>query len=465
MEKKELEQGNLLEQYNQVTPSEVLEVQKKEAQEMLHHKEKGFSDFLKLKKGINKLKLFPAHIVYDAENKPVFKPFMMPKGVHWLPLNVWKDEKKQTWRNPTEEQIKEKKLVQTESRMPVFNARIHGIADADLVETYIKVCDRVIKSKAESIADKAEKQKVLDLFKIVTNYKSGIPLQTSWIAYAKDDEGHYGRFEATNGGRDQLNAFSLRKGISNEPIITDIYSHPLTGKPFSITYNPDSEDKKKTYIYTLLFDEVMPITEEEMKLFVEATPLDEIYGKNAFKRIDLMKQFQGLENFDRLHSIGAFMDSELQDTFTKLSELYPENNEETNTTESGTADIGNTPTPPIVEDKKISEAKEATKDAISEQKNPLEVLTKPQLLEFVKFHKLIYESRPLFSKERLVKDITEILSKEMGASIDQTFFLEVKALVDDFSANNSKEKEEFKDDKSDETIDEVEALKKEFSNN
>lgn len=249
------------------------------------------SNFLKINPGANVFRIFPPH--------PDSEMFTYPKVVHWLPFMEKNDESKKD----------------EEVRKPLFNARYHAGAPKDLVDSYI---DFAFKLFGEEIQDKEELKKKMNP---ITNWKTGIRAQKTWIFYAKKINGdgttEFGRLELSNGIKQKLNEISTRTE-GDMPVTVDMFSGPDDGKAFQLMYNKNESDNKKKYIPTLLWEKNWKLSDEELESFLELDSLKSLYTE-SFTRKDFERQIEGLHYFDSKNNYGIFSHDDFLDVVEEIS--------------------------------------------------------------------------------------------------------------------------------------------------
>jgi hypothetical protein len=242
--------------------------------------------FLKVEPGINKFRIFPAPLKAESSL------FCFPKVTSFLPLLV---DKYEDGKKTGEQEVK---------RRAVFNAKVHGGLEIDIVEAYIEAA----KEKFSALCkDKKELYKKLTP---LTDWKTGIKPSSAYVCYAIKYTGdgqnkQYGRLQLTNGVKKQLDSLCLREGKSGAPIIVDLFSDPDSGKPFQWSSNPNAEDAKARNKINILFEEDFPLTDEELEMLESWDSLESLYT-NSYKKSDFEKQVKGLQRFDKDNKLNIF---------------------------------------------------------------------------------------------------------------------------------------------------------------
>lgn len=260
---------------------------------------KGGSAFLAIKPGSNRLRLYPPH--------PGMKSFYVRRGVHWLTFPA-SDDSDKTYRGT------------------VPNARVHGGWDKDVVEEYMRMAKvHLEKSKDEDADEKLKK---------MTDWKDGLSLSTSWIAYAaretkKEDGGwnkEFGELDMNRTVRDGINALSTVED-GDEPITIDPFTDPDDGIPVIVSYDKEKEKAKRYSV--VLAKKASPLTDEELERFEKVPTLEEKYGKNSYTKDDYDRACEGLQYFDEENEIGLWETDEWEETLEELSALFEEDKPKT----------------------------------------------------------------------------------------------------------------------------------------
>lgn len=243
--------------------------------------------FLKVEPGINKFRIFPAPLKAESSL------FCFPKVTSFLPLLV--DEYDENG-NKTGKQI--------EKRKAIFNAKVHGGLSIDIVEAFIEA------AREKYSATCKDKKELLAKLKPITDWKTGIKPSSAWICYAYKYNGNgknkiYGRLQLTDGVKKQLDSLCLREGESGAPIVVDSFSDPDNGKPFQWTSNPSAEDAKQKNKVNILFEEELPLTDEELENLESWDSLESLYT-NSYTKADFEKQLKGLQLFDKKQKLNIF---------------------------------------------------------------------------------------------------------------------------------------------------------------
>lgn len=331
-------------------------------------------DYLKIPEGTSKWRIFPAQ---EAE-----RPFLYMKVVSWLPQEVYVNKEGKEVRNPKPEDTQFLKLVN--KRKPIFNGRVHGSYEKDLVEEYIKFFKNLVFEELDVNSAK-EKMKVLQ------NFQTGIMPKIAWVCYAqklnKDGTKDFGRLEMSPSLKDYLSKISNTED-PDQPIQTDPFTDPDEGKAVLITFNKEAEPAKK-YSAAIEFRGNYSLTDAELVKLDDFDKLWEVVGDSIYKRGDFDRTLVGLEMFDTENKLGVFQYDTWLDICEEISNMIPEDAIEE---EAGNAVTKTAPMKEIKADK--------TKAPIPYQK-PKSV-TKPMAVE----------KKPLFNDEGDLQDEDEESSQE-----------------------------------------------------
>ena len=346
-------------------------------------------DYHEIKEGTNVFRICPPH---DSED-----PSMQAKVTTWLPQRI--EEKDKDGKGTGKFEIKDR---------PIFNSRIHGGTQKDVVEEYINF---VYKQVYDEVQDKDERAKKMSP---ITGYRSkdqkwhpGIKFSTSYVLYAFK-EGKLGRLEIFKTDKDEMEKLNIAED-ADEPITTDVFSDPDNGVSLIIKLSNENGKKQrivskrefnpKKYKTWDEFIESEKITEEQLMELDKQQPLKEIF-QNVYKRSDFEKALEGLQIFDEKNKFGIFANDDFLDIVQEIDAYYPEKSIEDEATEknnSGAADIMDMTRDelkayieendlPIVVRKQMTEddIRDLIFDAEKEKKESEEVKEKPQTKEETK---------------------------------------------------------------------------------
>lgn len=282
------------------TTTSTLKSQEKKIGGMIKTGKKDRPDYLSIENGPNKFRIFPGH--------PETESFIYPRTVHWLPRK-FKD------RDTNETTIK---------NAPVFNSRVHGNTEKDIVEEYYRFA---IESLTEQIQDEEELKAKVD--GILSHWKQGILPKTNWVCYAKKMEkgsSKFGLLEITQGTKEKLNEIAIVED-TDEVIETDPFSDPDSGKAIIITKDDTAKDAKDYYKVTLEFRGDYSLNDDELEHLLEQKSLQEMYI-NSYSRKDFEIALEGLQIYDNKHKLKIFDDPQWLDIVEEIDSYYPESDEE-----------------------------------------------------------------------------------------------------------------------------------------
>lgn len=280
-------------------------------------------DFLKVEGGLNTFRLFPAPL------KAKSSLFLFPKVTSFLPFMVDEFDDKG---NKTGKQV--------EKRKAIFNAKVHGGMEFDIVEEYIAA---VTEMYSATIKDK---KKLLEKIKPLTDFRKGIKPSSAWICYAYklvDKKKIYGRLQLTDGVKKQMDTLCLREGEAGKPMVVDLFSNPDTGKMIQWASDPNNEDMKKRNQITMIFERDAILEDEELEMLEEWDSLESLYT-NSYTHSDFEKQLKGLQLYDSKNDLNVFESTSFQSIIEKCKEevirvLGPESDEDKENSSSSTTKV------------------------------------------------------------------------------------------------------------------------------
>lgn len=299
-------------------------------------KDKGSrAGYLKIKSGKNMFRIMPAHPDGGGES------FIEPKSTVWLPMMVEeKDDKGQVINGA------DGKPLMKEGSKTVFNSRVHGNTEKDLVEEYFRIADEWAKKHKFDPTDSKKDQELRKKYtdKIWGNFKAkiqGIRYNHNWALYAKDlldNKQPIGLLEVKPSIKDGINKI-VNQEASNQPIgteATDPFTPIEDGRALVIFY--DEKAEKAADYYTVSIDtatepaeiqgrkvniqKVYPLTDDDLEGLVAFPSLFKTF-RNCFKRRDFELQYKGLEFFDIKNQMGIFNSPEFQAVVEEINAYYP----------------------------------------------------------------------------------------------------------------------------------------------
>lgn len=271
--------------YDQFASSNVKKVRKISEEEDVRISS-GKSDYMKITDGSNKIRIMPKRKNED----------------HWM-INVAK-----RWITVESEDRKKKEGA----RRNVLDGAVHGGLSIDPIDAYIEFC----KSKLDE--DDPEDRRKLKIV-TATSFDGGMALSNSWMVYASHVKGgkitKIEKLELNKTLRDAINKEMFIED-DDDPIETDPYTDPKTGRPVII--NHDSNAKKGGNRYSVkVADKAIKLEKEDLELLLKMTPLSELLKYDA-KQFELA--LEGIRYVDEEEDINLFEDEEFQEIIEKLKD-------------------------------------------------------------------------------------------------------------------------------------------------
>lgn len=305
------------------TSLNTLKDQEKEQNEKRNFKNFDGLSFLHLDDGENLIRIYPHHPDGKGES------FAEPKTVTFLEVSVPKKDKEGN-KIEGEFELKNK---------PIFNAKVHGNYEKDLVEEYMSFAKEVV--IPELYLDEEDQKKA---WSKVVGYKSGgkyipgIKPMDTWCMYVSKYGGKtsgFGILEVKKSVVNGLREEAAKLIGADDTVMPDPYTDPDLGVRSIITYNPKA-DKPEDYYKVQLemqrdglnFSLVpTPLSDEELEHFLQQDSLYKRY-RNSFKRSDFEYQLEGLKRFDEKIGLGIFAYDSWLDICEEISEMIPEDQPE-----------------------------------------------------------------------------------------------------------------------------------------
>lgn len=369
--------------------------QEKEANKLTGKGGRERAGLLELEVGRNRFRIYPAHpgdedAVYSETISTVYLPAMV----------VEKDDK-------GNEIIEKGKPKMKRVMKQIFNSKLHGGTEKDLVEEYINIA----KDIAANIQDKAEKQKLLD--KIYGKYSdnpsfriSGCNYQNRAVMYADKLDGQgqpekFGRLELKMTVKKQMNEIAALEA-NDDPLGVDPFSDPESGLPVIITLRKPAAGEKlqPSDYYKVTLDKDFhkvkktlieyPISDERLEKFMTYPSLVSLY-KNVFKKRDFELQLAGLEMYDTEQQIGIFDTEEFMAIAEEISSYFDGEDEGGMTDEDVAA----------LESMGSEEEQEEVAETTDDAQDEYDLMTRVELVAFIKSEKLKITFTPRTSEEDL----------------------------------------------------------------
>lgn len=310
-----------------------------EIAESLGRKGKQYTEYLKIEDGENLFRIYPPH----PEDMGGGDVFAEPKVVIFLPMLV---EEKDDKGNVIMERGRPRLIEKNKS---VFNSRIHGGLEKDLVEEYIKLALKNFDEELERVQDPEEQLEIKDKIELIKGNFSkkiqGLKFNQSWVMYVEKIRGtekKFGLLEIKPAVKNRLNELAVATDTADSPIAMDPFTDPDEGRAIKIIY--DSKAKQISDYYKTEIDSafekkningaiynmprLFPLTDERLEEFIKETPLAQKF-RNVFTQRDFQLQITGLEYFDNKHKLGIFNSPEFIEILEEISVTVPEDKEST----------------------------------------------------------------------------------------------------------------------------------------
>ena len=286
-------------------------------------------DYLSIDEGVNIFRLFPPH----NPEEPTFQP----KVVYWLDCLVPKTDSEG---NPIEGETEWK-------RRPIFDSRIHGGTQKDIIDEYIKFTKDAIFNNNDSETAKKLIAPINGWRDRSGKWNPGILPSTSFVAYATKGDitiANLGRLELYQSVKDELEKLNVDEK-SGEVISTDIWSGPDDGIQFLLTHRKNDkgkwedsvqkrqfvpQNKNKIAEEWEAFTKSQIIPDDVLEHWSKMEPLSAQF-KNAYKRSDYTRAVEALMKFDTEHSYHTFENDEFLKIMKEIDGYYPEEEEEEKT--------------------------------------------------------------------------------------------------------------------------------------
>jgi len=261
--------------------------------------------------------------------------FMVPTMVHFLEMELDKYEDGKVVMDGDSP-------VREVRRGTVFNSRIHGDTEKDIVDEYIAFLEKTADELYSDDRDKRQKfLKHVYGYNEGGKYTGGITGVLDYVAYAslmkKDNNGQYIEKEF---GRVRLRP-SVRKGMlalssgedGDEGLSTDPFSDPDDGFIVSVVKDSVAGKKDPGQYYQVSWctknyiPVKWPLPEGFEDRYTDLPTLTDLY-EGKYNSKDFSNALNGLQRFDEKHDYNVFSYDEFMDTCEELAELYPDDEEE-----------------------------------------------------------------------------------------------------------------------------------------
>lgn len=259
------------------------------------------ANFLKLKPGKNKVRIFPAHPGTDS--------FCYPRTTHYLEILA--------------KYQKDGEDVEELKKKPIFNAKVHGNLVNDPIDAYI---DRAFRMAYDEIQDEKERTKFLAP---ILNYREGIKGKTKWVVYAciiDGDQKEYGRLELPVTVKDSMNELAIGADDDDDVIETDPFTDPDEGRCIIVKYNNKAEKPQDYYKTSIDLKKATPLNDEELNWLLDQPSLQSILV-DAYSMKDFDMAVEGLKRFDEDKGYEIFTFDDYLDTLEIIAKQVPEKEE------------------------------------------------------------------------------------------------------------------------------------------
>ena len=366
------------------TPIAVLKSNASEEDKTLNYGER--SDYLSVEEGANKFRIYPKHVGEET--------FYVTKVVHWV--TVTNDEGEA-------------------GRRSVYNGRVHGGLEKDIIEEYIKGSSKHLTELSKEGDDEAA-----DKIKLLTDWKKGLTASTTWITYADKilKEGkEFGFFEAKKSVRDGMNKLASVEDI-DEPIVVEPYTDIDEGIPIIVTYKPSAKKAADKYSVALS-KKSLAISDAELDNYMDnVKSLTEVfrdcYNSNSF---DLA--VEGLKNFDEEYEIEYFDTEEFQEILQTIKEAIGgdekgESKKSTKDKKSGKKRVAKAIEPELEEEEDDEEVAEEAEEE-EEEEIDLSSMDRSALKVFIREQELEVKVMKSWSDD----DIRDAIVTAMGSGNEE----------------------------------------------
>ena len=253
------------------------------------------------------------------------KGYAIPFVTVWLPAYVYERDKQ-----GKPKQDKEGNYVTKKSKKPIFNARVHGNTDKDIVEEYIRIAEEQIQNNETD--DDVINEKIDNLH----HFQNGLSYKPDYVMYAsevkKGEKSEPFVLQVTNAQMNQLNKIAAMQDEDDEEIVTDPFTDPEIGRCLVLEKDSQAKDNRDRYIFNIdtAIDKqtqkikLYPLSEEELEKYDKLLSLEQRFGSNVYTQRDFEFALEGVKMYDEDNEIGAVQTQEFQELVTELQDQYPE---------------------------------------------------------------------------------------------------------------------------------------------
>lgn len=361
------------------------------------------------KDGTYTVRMYPAHPIEGAISYE-------PKVIFFLPGWVNKKDENGQWIK--KEDGGYERVLGTR---PVFNSKVHGGADHDLVDTYISLVTR----KAEQLYPDAasENDKKAYLYPITGQFKDGVAIYTgikpirTFVLYGElitgqgdNQKREFCEIEIKPSVQKQLQKIAAMEA-GDDPLGTDgCFTDPKEGRPFKLTVN--SSAAKQTKDFSLYYSvsilnettkevingrtvsvlKTYPLEVEDLEAFDKVDPL--INYRTIFKHSDLQIQLEGLQLFDEEHGYGILEEDEFKEVYAYLDKKFPQPDEE-------------------------EESNDNHQYSSSKNQDVFDLMDMKELKDYIKTHKLSIVVLQRYTEEDLREMIREVEGSDGAEEVEE----------------------------------------------
>lgn len=271
--------------------------------------------YLTIDKGWNKFRFMPAH--------PGTESFMYASVRYFVPVDVSGDDGKVERKNKS-----------------VFNSKVHGGTEKDVIEEYIKFLQEETLSHLQGPSLDAA------LKPIIYGGTHNLQPKVEWVLYADkyDKSGKkigFGRLPITPGTKNKLEKLIATED-ADQAIVIEPFTDEEDGVAVILTYNPDAKDAKgkkdMKNFYTVDLEQrkegkfkielvPTPLSEKDIEEFLKQESLESMF-KNSYKLKDFNIALSGLQIIDKECKFGVLKDSRFLEIVEEIRAYYPEDGEE-----------------------------------------------------------------------------------------------------------------------------------------
>lgn len=280
------------------------------------------ADFIKLEPGRNILRIYPPHpgegTTFSEPCRTVYLPMLKPEY--------------DTNNRPVLD--RNQQPVMKEGFKAIFDSKLHGGTQKDIVDEYCKFAEYMAKAMFEGDAQKIKT--FLDPVKGqpgIANGHKGIQYQMTWVMYVDKLVGEsrvFGRFQYKTSIKKRLQEIASVESSTN-PLGIEPFTSVDEGLALSVTYNKEAtqpSDYYKVDVYAPMIQgtggqiQLFPISDERLDTFLKVKSLKELYS-NVYTRRDFELALNALEYFDAKHRLGLFQEPEFIAIIEEIDAYYP----------------------------------------------------------------------------------------------------------------------------------------------